>query len=52
MRKTLTSVMLIAVLGTVCQFGSCLTRGLTNAVTHISIEFLLDNDQVFDIFAD
>jgi hypothetical protein len=46
------SLVLAAVLGTVCQFGSCLTRGLMNAVNHAGLEFVLDNDTVFDLFAD
>lgn len=51
-RKTLKGAMLIAVLGTLCQFGSCLTKGLMNSVTYVGLEFVADSDQVFDLFAD
>jgi len=51
-KKALTGAMLVAVLGTVCQFSSCLTRGLMATATHVGLEFILDNDQVFDLFAD
>jgi len=50
--KVLKGAMLIAVLGTVCQFSSCLTRGLALAVNHVGFEFLVDNDQIVDLFSD
>jgi len=51
-KSTLRGMALIALLGTVCQFGSCLTKGLTNAITLSGLEFVLDNDAVFDLFTD
>ena len=35
------------------QIGSCLSRDLLlDGVRHAGLEFLLDNDAVFDLFAD
>ncbi|MCB9851186.1 MAG: hypothetical protein H6817_10840 [Phycisphaerales bacterium] len=49
---TVKGMMLIALLGTVCEFSSCLTKGLLNAAGQAGLEFVLDNDTVFDLFAD
>ncbi len=51
-RKTIKGAMLIALFGTVCQFGSCLTKGLLSAVNYAGLEFVLDNNQVIDLFTD
>ena len=39
------------------QFGGCLSSGvardfLVEGVTHVGLEFLLDNNAVFDLFTD
>lgn len=48
--------MLLA-LPSLLQFGGCLSRGvsrdfLLDGVRQAGLEFLLDNDAVFDLFAD
>ncbi|HRX87051.1 MAG TPA: hypothetical protein P5572_18660 [Phycisphaerae bacterium] len=51
-RKAIKGAVLVAMLGAVCQFSSCLTKGLLNAVNYTGLEFVLDNNQVFDLFTD
>jgi hypothetical protein len=49
-------VALAALAGTLMVFGSCLSVNpqqlLVGAATHSVIEFVLDNDGVFDLFED
>lgn len=48
---------MMAALCTLFQFGGCLSRGvgsefLLDGVRHVGFEWLLDNDAIFDLFAD
>jgi len=49
-------VALTAMAGTLMAFGSCLSVNpqelLVSAATHSVLEFVLDNDGVFDLFED
>lgn len=56
-RKVLKGAVLATVLGSVFQFGSCLgsdlwRAGLLQTAAYTSLEFLLDNNQVMDLFTD
>jgi hypothetical protein len=53
-KKTMKGAALAAVLGTVLQFGGCfnLQTLFASAATYATLEFVLDNDGVFDLFAD
>jgi hypothetical protein len=56
-RKTLKAAALAAVLGTVFGFGGCLGQGavrwvLINTASYTGLEFLLDDNAVFDLFQD
>jgi hypothetical protein len=51
-KSTLRGMALIALLGTVCQFGSCLTKSLSNAISLSGLEYVLDNNAVLDLFPD
>ncbi len=51
------SVIAVTLLGSTLTFNGCLSvdffkRTLEAAVTHTAIEFLVDNDTVFDLFED
>ena len=55
-KKTMKAAAVVALLGTVLQFGGCIgaiastfVRGLPG---YLVTEFVLDNDGVFDLFAD
>ncbi len=55
--KGLKGIALLAVLGTVFQFGGCLggkfwRDTIWSAVGYTGFEFVLDNDSVLDIFED
>jgi hypothetical protein len=51
-KKTLKGAALAAVLGTVLQFGGCISWQtlMASAATYAGLEFVLDNDGVFDLF--
>jgi hypothetical protein len=55
-KKTVKATAAIALLGTVLQFGGCIGQVFQQALAGIPVylvsEFLLDNDGVFDLFAD
>lgn len=55
-KKTVKAAAAIALFGTVLQFGGCIGQwfGLVaaNFPGYILSEFVLDNDGVFDLFAD
>ena len=55
-KKTMKAAAVVALLGTVLQFGGCIGQifntfwqGLPG---YVVTEFVLDNDGVFDLFAD
>ena len=58
MKKKMTrSLIAVTLLGSTMAFNGCLSahffkRTLEAAVTHTAIEFLIDNDSVFDLFED
>jgi len=56
-RKLLKSASLTLVLGSVFQFSSCLggdwwKLGLVTTATYSTLEFVLDNNAVIDLFTD
>lgn len=55
-KKTVKAAAAIALFGTVLQFGGCIgalwKNFASNAVSYAVTEFVLDNDAVFDLFAD
>lgn len=56
-KKTMRSAAVAALLGTAVIFNGCLgtdffKRTLEATVTYGALEFLLDNDAVFDLFED
>lgn len=56
-RKVLKGAVLATVLGSVFQFGSCLGSdfwrlGLWTTAAYTSLEYVLDNNQVLDLFTD
>jgi len=55
-KKMVKGTLLAAVLGTAFQFGGCLGgffgRALEDVVPFVALEFVTDNDGVFDLFAD
>ena len=55
MRKSTTLKLFALVAGTVCLpfiGGGCLGRLFSSALTNTAVEYLLDNDAVFDLFED
>lgn len=55
MRKSMKLKMFALVAGTVCLpfiGGGCLGRLFQAAITNTAVEYLLDNDGVFDLFED
>jgi hypothetical protein len=56
-KKTIKGAALASVLGMVFQFGGCLSSDLMTRVFwttagYSGLEFILDNDAVFDLFED
>lgn len=56
-KKTFKGLAVAAVLGVVFQFGGCLggnwfRQTLWDTVNYVGIEYVLDNDMVFDLFED
>ncbi len=52
-RSTYKKIVVLLCAGALMQFGACLNRGTVIAtVKQQAFEFLLDNDAVFDLFAD
>ncbi len=57
-KKTMKSAALAAVLGTLCGWGGCLDndswwgKAFWGTVGYSAMEFVLDNDAVFDLFED
>ncbi len=55
-KKTMKVAAMAVILGTVLQFGGCVGRifqnVLSTSVTYGILEFVTDNDGVFDLFAD
>jgi len=55
-KKTMKAAATIALLGTVLQFGGCIGRWFNmvwaNLPGTVIMEFLTDNDAVFDLFED
>lgn len=56
-KKALKGAAVVAVLGAVFQFGGCLggnwwKQTLWTTVGYSGLEFVLDNDTVFDVFED
>ena len=53
-KKTMKAAAMAAILGTVLQFGGCFgniwKNLLTSAVSYGILEFVVDNDGVFDLF--
>ncbi len=57
MRKLVKKFCVLLSLSVVFQFFGCLGSGVTrdfliDGVKHAGFEFLLDNDSIFDLFAD
>jgi hypothetical protein len=55
-KKTMKAAAAVALLGTVLQFGGCINNAVGavfgQALGYVGLEFLTDNDGVFDLFAD
>ena len=51
-KKTMKAAALAVALGTVFQFASCITAALTLVVPDLLLEFVLDNNDLIDIFPD
>jgi hypothetical protein len=53
-KKTMKAAAMAAILGTVLQFGGCFGRIwqdlLTTGVSYAILEYVTDNDGVFDLF--
>jgi hypothetical protein len=55
-KKTMKAAAVVALLGTVLQFGGCINsivgKIFGQALGYVGLEFLTDNNGVFDLFTD